>query len=92
MIYAGVTITPETVARTREHFVANKRECIAAAQCGEMYVKDIASYVQRTEETIAHIEAGGWDHTFTFMQRAHWLQTGVDIPLLPRPGAAGGAP
>lgn len=82
--YAGVTITPETISRTRAHFADNQRECIKDAQSGEMYVNDLNNYIKYTLETIAHIEAGGWDHTFTFLQRAHWLQTGIDIPLFQR--------
>jgi hypothetical protein len=84
LMYAGVVITPETVVLTRKHFADNQRECTRAAQSGEMYVNDLDRYVKRTEETISHIESGGWDHTLTFIQRAHWLQTGIDIPLLPR--------
>lgn len=36
------------------------------------------------EQQIADGLSGANDHTFTFAQRAHWIQTGVDVPMFSR--------
>jgi len=77
-----VPLTPETVQRTREHFVENQYACIAEAESGEVRGNDLPSYVADCHTAIADINAGKWDHTFTFLQRAHWLQTGDCVALL----------
>jgi hypothetical protein len=82
MRFAGVEITPETIQRTREHFAELHRQSIADAKNGVTRVNNLASYVAWQEQAIADGLAGKSDHTFTFMQRAHWLQTGEMVPLL----------
>lgn len=85
MKFADVKITSETITRTREHFADLGRQCIADAKAGTFYVNNLDRYVAWQEKCIATALAGGSDHTFTFMQRAHWLQTGESIPLLAPP-------
>lgn len=84
IVFAGVELTPETMQRTREHFAQIYRDCIAEAQSGAVFVNDLASYVAWHETLMADCMAGKDDHTFTFLQRAHYLQTGESVPMLPK--------
>lgn len=81
--FAGVELTPATVAATRQLFADNAQACIDEATSGAVRVNDLAAYIEWRREEIADSLAGKWDHTFTFLQRAHTLQTGECIALLP---------
>jgi hypothetical protein len=77
-------LTPETVQKTREWFAANALACIAEAESGAVRVNDLAFYRSACLKSYEEYLAGRWDHTFTFQQRAHYIQTGECIALLPR--------
>jgi hypothetical protein len=80
--FAGVDLTPETMQATREWYAENARQCIAEAESGAVRVNDLPSYVAWREQAIADSLAGKGDHTFAFLQRAHFIQTGECVPLL----------
>lgn len=80
--FAGVNLTDETIQRTREHFIDIHRRCIEEAQSGQTRVNDLASYVAWQEDCIADM-ADKEQFSVTFLQRAHWLQTGECVALLP---------
>lgn len=88
MMFANAEITPETIQRTREHFAALGRACIDDARCGAVPVGNLESFIAWQEGMISSYLAGDSDDTFTFMQRAHWLQTGECLPLLATPEAS----
>jgi hypothetical protein len=46
-------------------------------------VNDRESYFSWRREQIEEAHAGKLDHSFTFLQRAHTIQTGECIALLP---------
>lgn len=84
-------LTPETIRKTRQWFADNAKACAELAQPygsgpirkeGGFYVNDIETY--RAEQLAASAEflAGKWDHTLTFAQRAHYIQTGESVPLM----------
>jgi len=83
MQFAGVTITPETVQLTREHFAALYNACASECQSGGITVNDPALYIDRCNRNAAQALSGRFDTSFTFMQRAHYLQTGDCVALLP---------
>ncbi|MBF7012553.1 hypothetical protein QUC32_23170 [Novosphingobium resinovorum] len=78
----SVELTADTIQRTRAHFAEICRGCIQEAQEGKVYVNDLAHYIRWQTDSEAEFLAGRWDHTFTFLQRAHWLQTGECVALL----------
>lgn len=91
--FAGVELTPDAIAKCRDWFIANARASIAEAVSGRTYVNDLADYIAWREGHIAEWEAmdletgkgdcpGGF--SFAFLQRAHFIQTGESVPLLPR--------
>lgn len=77
-----MTCTPEITQRTREHFADIARGCIADAESGDVWVRDLDEYREWQLEMICDGLAGKYDHTFTFRQRAQWLATGECVPLL----------
>lgn len=81
MIFAGVEITPDTIKRTRQHFADNCQACIDEIKSGAVRVDDPQHVIEWQQASAAYYLAGKSDHTFTFAQRAHWLQTGECIPL-----------
>jgi hypothetical protein len=90
MKYADVTLTAETIQRTREHFAENKRACARVCveygqhgplQEGGFHVNGREEYVAQCARDAEAFLAGEYDYSFTFAQRAHYLQTGESIPL-----------
>jgi hypothetical protein len=77
-----VTLTPATIAATREWYAENGRACIAEARDGTTRVNDLESYVAWRKDGIAAALRGDDDHTFAFVQRAVALQTGRCVPML----------
>lgn len=75
-------MTNELIIKTREHFVSVERACIEEAVSGKVRVNDLASYIQWCERNIEAHLAGQSDHTFTFRQYAHYLETGQCVALL----------
>lgn len=77
-------LTPETILATRKHFAANAIACIAEAESGAVKVNNPESYREWQLQLAADSLAGKNDHTFTFRQRAWWIQTGEMVALLPK--------
>jgi len=57
-------------------------DSINEATSGKVFVNDLSSYTAWQNEMMADDLAGKQDHTFTFLQRALWIQTGECVPLL----------
>lgn len=79
----AVRLTPETIKATRQWFADNALACIAEAESGSVFVNDPKSHREWCMQRHADALAGRSDHTLTFLQRAHWIQTGEMVPLLP---------
>lgn len=82
MKFNNVEITAETILKTRQHFVEICEDCIKAATNKDYFVNDIPKYIEWNKERIELTKAGESDKTFTFMQRAYWIQTGEMVALL----------
>ena len=94
MRFNGTVITQESIIATRMHFADIYRQCIVSAveynstpmdqlPDGKFFVNDLEGYIMVLEGQIVDMLAGKCDNSFTFMQRAYWLQTGEDVALLP---------
>lgn len=79
----GITITNETIMKTRSHFINNCNACILGACSCEFRVNDLMKYIEWQKRYISSIVKGESDHTLTFLQRALWLQTGEMAAILP---------
>ena len=76
-------ITKEIVNQTRHWFLDNIQACIDEAISGEIEVNDLNKYIDSMLQRMDDIEEGLWDNTFTFQQRAIYIQTGECHALLP---------
>lgn len=83
MKFNDTEITQETIQRTRQHFADIAQGCINEAISGEVKVSNLQSYIEWQQGSIEYTLSGKNDFTFTFMQRAYWLQTGECVALLP---------
>jgi hypothetical protein len=94
MRFNNTTITQETIMATRRHFADSYALCIASAvEFGSIpnyllpddkfFVNDLEGYILALEGQIVDMLAGKCDNSFTFAQRAYWIQTGQDVALLP---------
>lgn len=92
MKFNGVEITQETIVRTRRYFADNCTLCAASAveydsipkdqlQEGKFFVNDLAGYIADRQAVALDFIEGKNDNSFTFWQRAHWLQTGECVAL-----------
>lgn len=80
--FNGVELTKDTIQKTRKWFHDNSIACIEEAENGKVYVNNLEEYTTwRNEEAKKSIE-GCYDHTFTFLQRAYYIQTGESVALL----------
>lgn len=75
-------ITQQTILATRQHFAEICDRCVEQAISGKVRVNDLDKYIQCENRQKARFLAGDSDNTFTFQQRAVWLQTGVCHALL----------
>lgn len=81
--FNNVELTPASILKTREFFILNAQACIDEVKRGEVRVNDPAEYFKWRNEQIAASALGENDHTFTFLQRAYYVQTGEMVALLP---------
>ncbi len=79
----AVKLTQESILAARQQMIDNCHACVDEVKRGDVRVNDPESYFKWKNESAASIAAGGADHTFTLLQRAHFIQTGVCVPLLP---------
>ena len=76
-------IKPEYMEQARDWFIKNCLLCIKEAATGEVFVNDLNEYIKWRKQQIEAYERGENDHTFTFLQRAYFIQTGESVALLP---------
>lgn len=83
MKFNNVELTEETILKARRWFADNARECANEARDGTVRVNDLPAYLVSCGKREAEAVAGEYDQTFTFMQRAYYIQTGESVALLP---------
>lgn len=81
--YNRVLITPKTLTETYKHFADIQQGCIDEVLNGRVRVNDQKDYIsKRKAEKEEYLNMNSSNYTFTFLQRAHWLQTGECVALL----------
>jgi hypothetical protein len=84
--FNGEELTPETIEKTRKHFADNQLKCVNDVNEGVITLPDHVSEESYFESCVRKADqfmSGDFDHSFTFLQRAYWIQTGKDVALLP---------
>ena len=79
-MYNGINLTLETILKTRIHFYNLCLGCIKEAHENKS-VNNIEEYVKYEMTQSKEYLEGKYDNTFTFLQRAYYLQTGESIPI-----------
>jgi hypothetical protein len=90
MKFSGVELTAESIKAAHEWYADNARACIAEVKSGAVRVNDDAAYFAWRESDAATHDAHAngtasaeYRYSFAFLQRAHTIQTGECIALLP---------
>ena len=83
MKFNNVELTEETILKARRWFADNARECANDARSGEVKVNDLPAYLASCAKRESDAIAGVYDHSFAFMQMAHYIHTGESVALLP---------
>jgi len=81
--FNGVQLTDWSIRKARQRFADNALSCIEEAESGDVYVMDIEAYRAWRMQQIEDALVDRIDHTFDFLQRAYYIQTGGSVPLLP---------
>lgn len=76
-------LTQESILAARQWFADNAAACIAEVKSGEVRVNNPEKYFADQEQRAIDSLAGKYDHSLTFLQRAHYIQTGECPALLP---------
>ena len=86
----SIDLTPEAINAARKWFADNLACAMAAhsrsdsvLQNGEFYVNDLDKYREGQQRLASEYLAGTYDHTFTILQMAYYVQTGNNVALLP---------
>lgn len=86
MKFNGVEITKESIQACRQWFADNADACVCQAEDGTAPLAShypLELYRAKMAEHRVSALAGEFDHTFTFIQRAYYIQTGECVALLP---------
>ncbi len=73
----------EIAIATRKHFSDIRISIINDVKKGALKVDDPCGLIKYNEDASRKILRGDYDHTFTHLQHAEFLKTGVTLPLLP---------
>ena len=86
MKFAGVEITQESIIAARQWCADNYHACIDEVLSGKVvlpsHTAPLDYFARQKSQALASL-AGECDHSFAFMQKAHYLQTGESVALLP---------
>lgn len=80
-------LSMEAIQAARQFFADNALACIAEVESGAVRVNDREAYFAWNRQAHADALAGKNDHTFTFRQRAHFIQFGEMVPLFSKESA-----
>lgn len=84
--FNNVELSQETILATRKHFADNAQGCIDEVLSGGVVLPshtDREEYFRKCRVRAVNHTVGSYDHTWTFLQRAYWIQTGECVALLP---------
>jgi hypothetical protein len=80
--FNGVELTEESIQKTRKWFSDNAIACIEEVENGKVRVNDCEKYFEMRNKQAKEYLEGKHEITFTFLQRAYFIQTGESVALL----------
>ena len=78
----NVTLTRETILKTRGHFINVCYRCINEVLTGKVQINNIREYIISQKAHIDRVRSGESDRTLHFIQIAYYIQTGNMVPIL----------
>ena len=81
--FAGVELTPASIRAASDYFIRLSLECIKDAETGKHPVNDLDEYRREQIAMMHELNEDPPRITFTLLQRAHFIQTGDEVALLP---------
>lgn len=82
MKFNNITLTNETIEQTKHYFINLNKELIRQALDKEIKVNDLDKFLDWKKQSIRDLEENKTLNNFTFLQYAHYLQTGEMLALL----------
>ena len=76
-------LTEASMQAARQWYVDHAQRCIDEVESGAVEVNDVEVYYKWCKGLAEQAMRGDYDHTLSFLQRAHYIQTGECIALLP---------
>ena len=79
-----ITLTQQTIIKTRESQIKNCHGCIAEVESGKVYLNPEYGFDRYKAEKLKEIEQikdGKYDHYFGFIQKAVYIQTKESVPM-----------
>lgn len=81
--FNGEELTGDSILKARKFFSDNCLACIEEVKSGKSKIYcDKEEFYEREERNSKDYLDGTNDHTFTFLQRAYFIQTGKSVALL----------
>lgn len=78
-----MNLTQDTINKTRDYFIRLNKALIADVKRGDLIVNDPERFIQWKLDNIEfYRESPLVMNNFTFLQRAHFIQTGDMMPLM----------
>jgi len=87
MKFAGVEITQESIKAAEHWFAEHCQACIDEAKAGTLGLAshvNVDDYVAQKEAQRLDWLSGNLSASFTFWQKAHYIQTGESVAFLPK--------
>jgi len=81
--FNGTELTEESMQATRQWFHDNAMQCAEDIRSGETKVDAPEAAIEWYEGLARANLRGGFEHSFTFLQHAYFIQTGESVALLP---------
>lgn len=80
--FNGEELTMESILKARKSFIDNRLACIENVKSGKSKIYcDKEEFYEREERNSKDYLDGVNDHTFAFLQRAYYIQTGKSVAL-----------
>lgn len=80
-----ITLTKDTIIKTRDWYIDNQNGQVAEVESGEVYLNPdygLDRLKRECLDNIENIKQGKWDNGFSFIQRAVYIQTKQSVPML----------
>ena len=82
--FNGVILTEETLKKTDKFFADSAQGLINDVESGALRVNDEVKYLHDKKQEVKDCLAGRCRQSFTYFQRAYFIQTGKDVAFLPK--------